>query len=82
MKKPQQEPIGYTVSGLVALAGGTGAVAKACGVSVQSVNKWTSRIPAIHARAVAILCGLPIEVIRPDMVRYDYNQQLQTVKEE
>lgn len=63
------EPIGFSVQGILGMAGGRGAVAAACGVSVQTVAKWDRRIPAQHARTVAILAGLPISIVRPDMVR-------------
>ena len=69
MRKKEEEPIGLTVAGVIAMAGGAKLVAEKCGVSVQSVTKWTTRIPAIHARSVAILAGLPLEIVRPDMVR-------------
>lgn len=69
MKRSSQEPIGFTVSGIIGLAGGAGVVARACGVTIQSVNKWTKRIPAIHARTVAVRAGLPLEIVRPDMVQ-------------
>jgi len=70
-RKRSDEPIGFTVQGVLGLAGGRGAVAAACGVSVQTVAKWDRRIPAQHARTVAILAGLPISIVRPDMVRDD-----------
>lgn len=62
------KPIGFTVSGIVDLAGGPPEVAKACGVSMQSVIKWTT-IPGKHARTVAVLAGLPLEIVRPEMVQ-------------
>lgn len=65
------EPVGFSVQGVLGLAGGRGAVAEACGVSVQTVAKWSRRIPAQHARTVAILAGLPIAIVRPDMVKPD-----------
>jgi hypothetical protein len=67
--KDMESPIGYTVEGIIGVAGGKAAVAKACGVSIQSVAKWGRRVPAKHARTVAILAGLPLEIVRPDMVR-------------
>jgi hypothetical protein len=63
------EPIGYTVEGVLALAGGRQAVAKKLGLTVQSVAKWGRRIPSKHAREVAILAGLPLAVVRPDHVQ-------------
>ncbi len=63
------EPIGYTVEGVLALAGGRGEVARRLGVSVQSVAKWGRRIPGPHARSVAIMAGLPLAIVRPDLVR-------------
>jgi hypothetical protein len=68
------EPYGYTVDGVLALAGGRGAVAKAIGVSVQTVAKWARRIPDRHARQVAILAGLPLEIVRPDLVHSGHDQ--------
>ena len=62
-----KSPIGFTTTGIVQTAGGQGAVAKACGVPVQSVAKW-KYIPGRHARAVSILAGLPLAIVRPDMV--------------
>lgn len=61
-------PVGFTTTGIIQLAGGQGAVARACGVTVQSVAKW-KYIPGKHARQVAIIAGLPLEVVRPDMVQ-------------
>lgn len=63
------EPVGYTVKGLIDKAGGIGVVAQACGVSYQTVDKWNRRIPGVHAATVAILCGLPLGVVRPDHVK-------------
>jgi len=68
------EPVGFTVEGVLALAGGRGAVAKALGVSVQSVAKWDRRIPSQHARKVAVLAGLPLEIVRPDMVQRGHDE--------
>ena len=68
------EPAGFTVEGVLALAGGRGAVAKELGVSIQSVSKWGRRIPAPHARKVAIMAGLPLEIVRPDMVQRGHEQ--------
>lgn len=66
--KDNELPLGFTVQGLIGMAGGYAVVAKECGVSVQSVRKWRG-IPIRHARQVAILAGLPLEIVRPDMVR-------------
>lgn len=68
------EPMGFTVEGVLALAGGRGAVAKALGVSVQSVAKWNRRIPSQHACKVAVLAGLPLEIVRPDMVQRGHDE--------
>lgn len=67
-------PLGYTVEGVLALAGGRGAVAKSLGVSVQAVAKWDKRIPANHAREVAVMAGLPLEIVRPDLVQRGHCQ--------
>lgn len=76
-KRRNDKPLGYTVEGVLALAGGRGAVAKACGVTIQSVAKWGSRVPAKHARQVAIAAGLPLEIVRPDMVQAGHDQAKQ-----
>ncbi len=74
------EPVGFTVEGVLALAGGRGAVAKELGVSVQSVVKWGRRIPAPHARKVAVMAGLPLEIVRPDMVKRGHDEANEYVK--
>lgn len=66
--KEKKLPVGFTVSGIVAMAGGVTAVAKSCEVSPQAVSKW-KYVPAKHARKVAIMAGLPLEVVRPDFVQ-------------
>ena len=58
-QKTEKMPVGYTVIGVIETAGGAGKVAAACGVPVQSVAKWR-----------AILAGLPLAVVRPDMVQH------------
>jgi len=58
----------------LAMAGGRGAVATKLGISVQSVVKWERRIPDRHARTVAIMAGLPLEIVRPDMVQKGHEQ--------
>ena len=63
------EPIGYTGEGVLARAGGRGEGARRLGGSVQSVAKWGRRIPGPHARSVAIMAGLPLAIVRPDLVR-------------
>lgn len=75
--KDMESPIGYTVEGIIGVAGGKAAVARACGVSIQSVSKWGRRVPAKHARTVAILAGLPLEIVRPDMVRSSLSEEIQ-----
>lgn len=67
--RPPDEPLGYTAQGIVQTAGGCGAVAEKLGLTVQTVAKWDRRIPGPHARQVAIMAGLPLEIVRPDMVR-------------
>jgi len=57
------------VVGVIAMAGGAGVVGRHCGVATQTVNKWRY-IPGWHARQVAILAGLPLAVVRPDMVAH------------
>jgi len=68
MKQKSKFPVGFTTRGIVQLAGGAGVVANACGVTVQSVAKW-KYIPGPHARQVSIAAGLPLAVVRPDMVQ-------------
>lgn len=63
------EPVGFTVEGVLSLAGGRAAVAVALGLTIQAVAKWDRRIPGKHAREVAIMAGLPLEIVRPDLVR-------------
>lgn len=74
------EPIGYTVEGILAMAGGRGAVATKLGISVQSVVKWERRIPAPHARKIAVMAGLPLEIVRPDMVQRGHDEASDYVK--
>lgn len=71
---PTDSPVGFTVAGVLALAGGAGAVAKRCDVSIQTVTKWGRRIPDRHARTVAIMAGLPLEIVRPDLVRSGHKE--------
>ncbi len=71
--KEHESPVGLTVEGVIGIAGGKAAVARACGVSIQSVTKWSGRIPARHAMTVAILAGLPLGIVRPDMVQPERN---------
>lgn len=66
-KFSESRPVGYTVAGVVALAGGPKAVAEKTKITAQAVSKW-ERIPMGHARQVAIMSGLPLEIVRPDMV--------------
>lgn len=68
MHKSSKFPVGYTTSGVVQTAGGNGVVARALNLPVQSVAKW-KYIPGRHARQVAIMAGLPLAVVRPDMVQ-------------
>jgi hypothetical protein len=68
-KKAIEKPVGLTVEGVIGLAGGKAAVARACGVTIQSVAKWSGRVPARHAQKVAIMAGLPLGIVRPDMVQ-------------
>lgn len=70
------EPYGYTVEGVLGMAGGKNAVAKSLGLHVQTVAKWGRRIPAKHAHRVAVLAGLPIEIVRPDMCRSGHAEAL------
>lgn len=70
--KPQKisdEPLGFTVDGILAIAGGKGLVSRRLGVTIQSVSRWGRRIPARHARTIAIMAGLPLEIVRPDLAK-------------
>ncbi|MFA5630304.1 MAG: hypothetical protein WC997_02230 [Porticoccaceae bacterium] len=69
MTRPKDEPVGFTVMGILGMAGGIPAVAEKTGRTVQTVSKWDRRIPAKYARDIAIMAGLPLEIVRPDMVR-------------
>lgn len=81
MNQDQQEPIGFTVSGIVEMAGGRAAVARGLGVAIQTVNQWKTKVPPRHARKVAIMAGLPLEIVRPDMVRTGHAEALAHAQE-
>lgn len=68
----REKPVGFTVEAIIAMAKGATAIAARCGISGAAVGKWRDEIPRKYAREVAILAGLPIEIVRPDMVTYDY----------
>lgn len=74
------EPLGFTVEGILNMAGGSAAVARHLGRPIQTIRSWTKRIPHQHARAVAILAGLPLEVVRPDMVASGHAEALEYIK--
>lgn len=76
------EPIGFTVEGVLNYAGGRAAVAKACKVSIQTVAKWHRRIPDAHAQRVAVLAGLPLEIVRPDMVQNGHDKAIDYTERE
>jgi hypothetical protein len=65
-KRDASSPAGMTITGVVELAGGVGAVAAACGVSRSAVSQWV-RVPKQHIRTVRDLSGLPLSVLRPDL---------------
>lgn len=67
--KTSDEPVGFTVQGILDMAGGRNHVANALGLTIQTVDKWERRIPGKHARRVAIMAGLPLEIVRPDHVK-------------
>jgi len=73
-------PLGFSVAGIIAKAGGCGAVAKRCGITVQAVASWTRRIPGEHAQTVAIMAGLPLEIVRPDLVQSGHEQAVRYAK--
>lgn len=68
------------MGGVIAMAGGGGAVAKRCGVSIQTVSKWGARIPDRHAQTVAVMAGLPLEIVRPDLVQSGHEQASKYVR--
>lgn len=55
-----------SITGVVELAGGTLAVADACGVTRNAVCQWV-RVPKGHVRTIERLSGLPLSVLRPDL---------------
>lgn len=65
----ESAPVGFSVRGVVVMAGGTGVVAEKCGITPQAVHKWSHSIPEEHARTVAIAAGLPLAIVRPDQVQ-------------
>ena len=73
-------PVGFTVAGVIAMAGGGGAVAKKCNVSIHTVTKWDRRIPDRHAQTVAVMAGLPLEIVRPDLVQSGHAQAAKFVR--
>lgn len=81
-KKRHDEPLGYTVAGILAKAGGRAAVARLCGVSIQSVGKWGKRIPDKHAHAIAVAAGLPLEIVRPDLVAAGHEIAVKLMREQ
>lgn len=76
----RDEPVGFTVEGIIAKAGGCAAVAKELGLSFQTVSLWNRRIPAKHAFKVAIRAGLPIEIVRPDLVKTGHCEAINNFK--
>lgn len=78
--KRSDEPLGFTLEGVINAAGGTVVLAKALGLKVQTILKWHRRVPGKHARQVAILAGLPLEIVRPDLVRNGHEQALAYVQ--
>ena len=78
--KRSDEPLGFTLDGIINAAGGSVVVAKALGLKVQTIAKWDRRVPGKHARQVAILAGLPLEIVRPDLVRKGHEQALAYVQ--
>lgn len=63
------EPVGFTVAGIIDMAGGPAEVARQLDISIQAVAKWDRRVPGKYARAVAIMAGLPLAIVRPDHVQ-------------
>lgn len=59
-------PAGMSIAGVIGLAGGTVAVAAACGITRSAVYQW-ERVPSGHVRTIVKLSGLPLEVLRPDL---------------
>lgn len=66
--KKSRQPVGFTVQGVIAKAGGVPLLSKDLGVTSQTIHKW-KQIPSWHAERVAVLSGLPLAVVRPDLVQ-------------
>jgi hypothetical protein len=77
----KKSPIGFTTKGIIGMAGGTGEVARLCEVPIQSVAKW-KYIPSWHAQKIAVKTGLPLEIIRPDMVQNGHDKAIDYTKRE
>ena len=60
-------PVGYSIRGVVILAGGREAVCEALGIHSC---RWKT-IPDKHVRKVSEMCGIPISELRPDLVADD-----------
>jgi hypothetical protein len=67
-KRRACEPLGFTTRGVVEMAGGAAVVACKLDLTVQAVAKWT-RIPGKYAREISIMAGLPLALVRPDLVQ-------------
>ena len=84
-KVRRDAPLGYSVQGIVELAGGAANVSRlltenGMQITLQGVTRWASRIPREYAQAVAIFAGLPLEIVRPDMVRAGHAEALEYVR--
>lgn len=67
MPKAQKTPVGLSVRGVVVKAGGPETVARALGLTHQSVRNWKT-VPAKHAEMVANMAKLPLSIVRPELV--------------
>lgn len=63
----QKTPIGYSVRGVVMKAGGINRVAHALELHPNAVRAWRL-VPDRHAELVAVMSGLPLGAVRPDLV--------------
>lgn len=58
------EPL--AIAHVIRMAGGTTALARACGVNKATPYSW-SRVPPQHVPAVSAVTGIPPHDLRPDL---------------
>jgi hypothetical protein len=66
-KKPKSSPVGYTIKYVVNKAGGAKVLSEMLGITKQAVYRWKA-VPVDHAELVSRLSGLPLAIVRPDLV--------------